>query len=221
MADRYHYLPSIGIAVMLAWGIPLMFPPEDTRRKILFPAAIAFIAVMSILTWRQCGYWKNNIDLWNHALAVTKNNYMAHNNLASALFEKKEFEGAVYHYNKALGITPYAPAYYNLGVIYYLLGQHQRAIENYNEAIRIKPDYAAAYYNRGIAYHVLGQYPRAIESYNDTIRLIPYYADAYNNRALVYLNLGNKDIGCSDARKACALGVCKTLEAARVKGRCH
>ena len=89
MADRYHYLPSIGIAVMLAWGIPLLLN-EDRRKKILFPAAIAFLAFMSILTWQQCEYWKNNIDLCNHALQVTKNNYLAHNNLASALFEKEK-----------------------------------------------------------------------------------------------------------------------------------
>ncbi len=79
MADRYHYLPSIGIAVMLAWGIPLLIKREDMRKKILFPAAIAALAIMAVLTWKQCGYWKNSIELFNHALQVTKDNDMAHN----------------------------------------------------------------------------------------------------------------------------------------------
>jgi tetratricopeptide (TPR) repeat protein len=221
MADRYHYLPSIGITVMLAWGIPFLIPREDTRKKMLFPAAIFFLAIMSVLAWQQCGYWKNSIELWNHALQVTKNNYMAHNNLASALFEKGETQKAIYHYNKVIRITNYAPAYYNMGIIYYRLGQHQRAIENFSEAIRIKPDYFNAYNNRGIVYNYLGQYQNAIENYSETIRLKPDYSDAYNNRAVAFLKQGNTKLGCYDAQKACALGVCTTLEVAKLKGYCN
>ena len=68
MADHYTYLPSIGIAVMLAWGIPSLIENEETRKKILFPAAIFVIGILVVLTWQQCGYWKNSIDLWNHAI---------------------------------------------------------------------------------------------------------------------------------------------------------
>ena len=89
MADRYHYLPSIGIAVMLAWGIPLLFKSENMRKNILFPAAVIFIVILAVITWQQCGYWKNNITLFNHALLVTKNNYLAHNNLLLHLLPKK------------------------------------------------------------------------------------------------------------------------------------
>ena len=79
MADRYTYFPFIGIAIMAAWGIPLLIKREDTRKKILFPAAIAALAIMAVFTWQQCGYWKNSIDLFNHTLQVTKDNYVAHN----------------------------------------------------------------------------------------------------------------------------------------------
>ena len=72
MADRYAYLPFIGIAVMLAWRIPLMFTNENIRRNILFPAVIAFLAIMSVLTWKQCRYWRNGIELFNHALQISK-----------------------------------------------------------------------------------------------------------------------------------------------------
>ena len=74
MANRYHYLPSIGIAVMLAWGIPLLFTREDLHKIILFPAAVFFIAILSLITWQQCGHWQNSIKLWNYNLQVTKNN---------------------------------------------------------------------------------------------------------------------------------------------------
>ena len=101
------------------------------------------------------------------------------------------------------------------------LGQYQHAIENYNEAVRLKPDFSIAYNGRGISYNNLGQYQHAIENYNEAVRLKPDYADAYNNRAIVYLNQGNKESGCSDAQKACELGICIALETARERKFCR
>ncbi|MGP8014648.1 MAG: hypothetical protein ACLPP9_09670, partial [Smithella sp.] len=88
MADRYHYLPSIGIAIMLAWGVPLLFKSAQLRKKILLPAGIAIIAILAILSWRQCGYWSDSVTLFNHSLQVTKDNYLAHSNLCDALNEE-------------------------------------------------------------------------------------------------------------------------------------
>jgi protein O-mannosyl-transferase len=221
MTDRYHYLPSIGIGVMLAWGIPLLFKNESVRKKVLFPAAIVFLAILTFLSWKQCGYWENNTELWNHALNVTKDNYMAHNNLASALLEKGETQKAIYHYNKAISINNYAAAYYNKGVINYRLGQHQQAIMNFQEAIRVKPGYAEAYYNLGIVYHFVGQYQLAIKYFNEAIRIMPNHANAHNNRAFIYLNMGNNIAGCSSAKKACDLGNCQTLTWAKGTGACN
>jgi len=80
---------------------------------------------------------------------------------------------------------------------------------------------AEAYHGRGFAYDKLGQYQRAIEDYNQAIRLQPDYTKAYNNRGINYLSQGNNKLGCSDAQKACALGSCKLLEMAKVKGACR
>jgi tetratricopeptide (TPR) repeat protein len=290
MADRFTYLPFIGIAIMLAWGIPLLFSCEDVRKKILFPAGIAALAILAVLTWKQCGYWKNSITLSNHALQVTKDNYMAYNNRGSAYDELGQYQRAIEDLNKSILLKPnynlaycnrgtayaglgqyqravedfnkaihlkpdfadayhsrgtiyynlgqkqlaiedfnkairlksdYIDAYYNRGTIYGALGQYQRAIEDFNKAIRLKPDYIDAYYNRGTAYAMLGQHPLAIEDYNKTIRLKPDYAAAYNNRGFLYLSQGNNKLGCLDAQKACELGNCKTLEAAKGSGYCR
>ena len=222
MADRYHYLPSIGIAVMLAWGIPSLIKSNDMRKNILFPLGVSFIFIISLITWEQCGYWKNSFILFNHALRVTNNNYLAHGNLASALGDEGKFEDAIFHYNKAISIIPfYDVIYYNRGIAYYSLGQKQRAMEDFKEAIRITPDYAAAYYNMGIIYLDLGRYKNAIENYSEVIRISPDYAHAYNDRALAYLNMGNNEQGCPDAQKACALGVCKVLDWAKNRGLCR
>ena len=259
MADRYHYLSSIGIAVMLAWGVPLLFKHEDIRKKILFPAAIAALSIMAVLTWQQCGVWRNSITLFSHASQTTKDNYLAHNLLGVALFTEGKNEEAIDHYNKAIRLKPdYAEAYNNRGIAYDELGQYQMAIENYNgiirlkpdliyacnaynnrgnvyrklgqyqmaiqdynEAIRLKPDFVYAYNDRGIAYDELSQHQRAIEDFSTAIGLKPDFAKAYSNRALVYFNQRNNFSGCSNARKACALGICKILEEAEGKGLCH
>jgi tetratricopeptide (TPR) repeat protein len=117
--------------------------------------------------------------------------------------------------------NPYADAYFNKGNAYVTLGQYRRAIDEYDEAIHLKPDYAEANNNRGTAYAKLGQYKLAIENFNEAIRLKPYYADAYNNRAMIYLNQGNKKLGCYDAQKACEIGNCKISERAKGKGLCR
>ena len=84
MADRYHYLPSIGLAVMLAWGIPALIKSEETRKKVLFPAGMIFLAILSFLSWNQCGYWKDSINLFSHTLKVTDYNWLAYDNRGNA-----------------------------------------------------------------------------------------------------------------------------------------
>jgi len=222
MADRYHYLPSIGIAVMLAWGVPLLFPHEDMRKKILCPAVIIALAILAVLTWQQCGYWKNNTTLFSNALQVTKDNYLAHNNLGLTLFTEGNTEEAIYHYNKAIRIkTKYTDAYFNRGVAYFKLGQYQRAIEDYNESIRLKPHYADVYKNRGSAYFKLAQYQRAIDDYSEAIHLKPDYIDVYINRGLAYSMQGNNELVCRDAHKACDLGNCIMLESPKGREFCR
>jgi len=256
MTDRYHYIPSIGLTVMMAWGIPLLSPRQDMRKMILFPMGILFIGILSFLTWKQCGYWKNSNTLFSYALQVTQDSFVAHNNLGLALVAEGKIDEAIGHYNEALRIKPRDPqslnnrgiafskidqhqnairdynkvisinpniadAYYNRGLAYTNTGQYQQAIADYNKSISLNPDYVEVYNNRGFIYLKFGQYQRAIDDYNEVIRLMPNHANAYNNRAFVYLNMGNMESGCNDARRACALGVCATLEAAKGQGYCR
>ena len=153
IADRYTYLPSIGIMIMLMWGILYLFPRKETFKKILLPVGSIILIILGVLTWQQCSYWKNSFELWNHALKVTKGNYLAHNNLAVVLAKEGKYKDAFYHYDECIRINPgFAQPFNNKGNIYYKMGQKQRAIENYSEAIRLKPNYVNAYYNRGLAY---------------------------------------------------------------------
>jgi regulator of sirC expression with transglutaminase-like and TPR domain len=222
MADRYTYLPSIGIAVMMAWGIPLLFQSRKTRGKILFPAAIVFLAAISVITWRQCGTWKDSTNLWMHALRVTKNNALAYNNLGYTLFNEGKVKESIECYNRSLGITKGdASAFNKRGIAYASLGQHQQAVSDFSEAIRLKPYYAPAFYNRGNAYKELGQYEKALNDFDDTIRLSPYYAQAYNRRADIYLKTGKPEMACPDAQKACELGDCRLLKFVQERKYCR
>jgi len=191
MADHYHYIPSIGIAVMLAWGIPLLFRREDMRKRILFPVSITVLTIFAVLTWMQCGYWKNTIELLNHTLKVTKGNYLMHINRGAAYDDLGQYNLAIEDYNEAMRLKPdYAEAYYNRGCVYAKLGQYQRTIENCNQSIRLKPDYVDAYFNRGSAYAELGQYKNAIDDFDKTVILQPDYLPAYLNRGYAYAKLG-------------------------------
>jgi tetratricopeptide (TPR) repeat protein len=223
MADRHTYLPSIGIAIMLAWILPLLFRSKNTRKKILFPAETASLAILLVLTWQQCNFWKNSITLFNHALQVTKNNYLAHNNRGNAYIDLGQYQRAIEDYNEAICLNPdYAPTYNNRGNAYIGLGQYQRAIEDYNKAILRKTDFADAYNNRGVAYARLGQHQRIIEDFNKAIHLNPDYVDAYKNRGIAYFMQGNNKLGCLDVQKNCAMGGnCKLLENAKRRGVCR
>jgi len=222
MSDHYTYLPSIGIALILAWGIPDLIHNENTRKKILFPASIATLFMLAVLTWHQCGYWKNNITLFNHALQITRDNFLAHNNLAVALAKQGKNHEAIKHYNKAIVIKPNIDfLYFNRGTAYSPTGQYQLAIEDFNHFINLKPGNVIAYNSRGIAYAGIHQYQKAIDDFNTAINMNKNYSAAYNNRGLSYFNLGKKDLGCQDAQKACELGNCIALELAKNKDLCR
>jgi len=192
IADRYHYLPSIGLGVILAWGIPSLIKSEAIRKKVIFPAGIIFLAILSLISWNQCGYWKDGITLFSHALKVTDNNWLAYGGRGRVYADIGNHKQAIGDLEKAIEIKPrYAEAYNNRGFSYNALGNYKQAIEDYNKAIEIKPRYAEAYNNRGLAYNALGNYKQAIEDYNKAIEIKPDHAIVHYNRGNAYRDLGN------------------------------
>jgi len=220
MSDHHTYLPSIGISIMLAWGVPF-FIKKEAIRKCLFPAVVVFIAVLSFMTWKQCGYWRDSLEIWNHTLKITKGNYLAHNNLGLALFNEGKIMEAIDQYNKAIKMKPdYVYSYPNRGIAYARLGQYQRAMEDFDETILRNPNYAEAYLNKGAAYGERGQYQSAIENFSKAISIRSDYTNAYFNRGITYFRLGMKEPGCYDAQRVCELEDCRLLESAKANGYC-
>lgn len=200
MHDLYTYLPSIGITIMLAWGIPHLLRNEYFRKKISLLTVMACLVIMIFLTWRQCGYWKNSITLFNHSLQITKDNALAHYNFGLALFAEGKIKEAINQYDKAIQINSNVVVYFNRGCAYANIGKYNNAIDDFTKAINLNPDYKY-YYNRGNAYAQIGQFKNAIDDFNNVIRLKPDYSDAYNNRGNIYGQQGQYQSAIEDFNK--------------------
>ncbi len=206
MADRYTYIPLIGISIMLVWGIPLLIKREEIRKTILFPVGVICIAILSFLTWQQCGYWKNSTILFNHALQVTKENYMAHTNLGVALAAERKNEEAIEHYEAALRIKYNDDTvHYNLGNVLYRLGRTEETLHHYQEAVRINPNYSKAHNNLGLILTNQNKYEEAIYHYRQALRINPGDPGFYLNLGVAQARKGEWQEAIDQFRTAIAI----------------
>jgi protein O-mannosyl-transferase len=191
LADRYTYIPSIGLFIMAAWGIPQVFKRRPYTKKVLAASAALCLLFLFILTRVQVGYWRNSITLFDHTLNVTENNYFIYNNRGHILQSRGDYAHALEDFTRAIEINPhYREAYINRGMIYNGMGNYNRAVEDFGKAIEINPKYALAFNNRGAGYMALGNSTRAIDDYNMALNIDPDYADAHYNRAIFYQSEG-------------------------------
>jgi len=193
IADRYAYLPLIGIFVIIAWGVPELLKEWHYRKNVLMASAGILILTLMLITWIQVSHWKSSITVFKHAIKVTDKKYpnfaVVHNNLGIALFAKQKIEEAISHYKMAIKIKPdYADAHNNLGNALSSVGKTEEAISHYKMAIKINPDYADAHYNLGNALSAEGKNEEAISHYKMAIVLKPDFAAAYNNLGTVLFN---------------------------------
>jgi tetratricopeptide (TPR) repeat protein len=206
MADRYTYIPSIGLFIVAAWGANDLLGAWKYKRAVLGLSAVASVAILTVLTVFQVGYWHDSFSLFDHTVKVTKENDVAYNNRGTIYYEKGEYDLAIADYNKAIEISPaYIEAYYNRGKIYNAKGQYDLAISDYSKAIAINPKLAEAYTNRGNIYKTTGRYALAISDYDKAIELNPTLAEAYNNRGAAYYVKGEYALAISDYSKAIEL----------------
>jgi Tfp pilus assembly protein PilF len=191
MADRFTYIPLIGLFIMVAWGVPDLLKKWKYRKEILLASSALSILCLSIITWTQVGYWQNNITLFDHTLKVTDYNWHIYLNRGVAYGRLGNYSQAIDDCSRAIKIQPgYVEAYTVRGIAYSVLGNYKQAIKDYSEAIRLKADSDINYYDRGTLYAKDGQYQLAIEDFNQALRLNPNYTKTYNNRGIVYTQMG-------------------------------
>jgi hypothetical protein len=157
MADRYTYIPLIGLFIMVAWGIPDLLKKWNHRKEILLASSALSILCLSVITWTQVGYWQNNITLYDHTLKVTDDNWPVYINRGNAHNKLGNYKQAIDDCSRVIEIEPdYIYAYINRGNAYRRLGKYKQAFEDYGRAIEIRPDFVDAYNDRCSAYLMLG-----------------------------------------------------------------
>jgi tetratricopeptide (TPR) repeat protein len=199
MADRYTYIPLIGLFIMVAWGVPDLLARWPLRRialpRFTLPAAaMVVILACAIAARSQVEYWEDSTTLWTRALAVTTENDIAQNNLGAALADQGNVDEAIMHYSEALRIKPdYADAHNNLGVALDDQGKVDEAIAHYSVALRIRPHYADAHINLGVSLGEQRKIDEAIAQFNEALRIKPDSAKAHNNLGVALASQGKID----------------------------
>jgi hypothetical protein len=141
IADRYTYVPLIGLFIILSWGPAQLLRRVPNARPLLAAAAALVIALLSILTWRQLSYWKDSITLFKHTVAVTSNNDILHYNLGLLLLKEDKPEQTIHHWTEAVRIKPDQPTIHKqLASLLAARGSTDRAILHYRQALMYRPN---------------------------------------------------------------------------------
>jgi tetratricopeptide (TPR) repeat protein len=205
-ADRYSYVPLIGLFIITAWGIPDLLKGWRHRKEAIAALSALSLACLFTVTWTQVGYWRNSITLFDHTLNVTDHNSLILNNRGSVYSRLGHYTRAIEDFSRAIEIDPKdTVAYYNRGVAYFGLGNVKPAIDDFSRAIDLNPIYAEYYYNRATAYTRLGETNQAMVDFNRAIEINPKFDDAYFNRGLIHARRGDYSQALVDFDRAIEL----------------
>jgi protein O-mannosyl-transferase len=181
-ADRYTYLPQIGLLIMVAWGGADLCGSWRYRRAVLGTGVTVILAVLLVVAYIQTTYWKDSISLMTHAIACNSDVSLAHNNLGNALATEGKTAEAIEHYERAIQLQPdHAEAHNNLANALMAQGNTIEAVKHYEQAIQLNPGSPEMHNNIGNALATEGRIIEAIEHYRKAIQLNPDYADAHYN----------------------------------------
>ena len=203
MADRYTYTTMIGVAVALVWTLgDLLSNREQVVRWTWIPA-LGLLIVLSAVTVRQIGYWRNSEALFRRAVEVTRNNYLAYNNLGFYLSNRGAVDEAIVNYRKSLEINPnYEDALNNMGHALASQRKFTEAIPFYEAALRVRPNHVEVHNNYGNALSEVGRVDDAIRHYEFALAQKPDHADAHNNLGIALAMKGQLDVAIGHFRDA-------------------
>ena len=166
MADRYSYVALTGLFIIISWGVPDLLAKWQSRRIVLWTSSSIVLFILTVLTYLQLQYWRNSITLYQHALAVTKNNYAIHFGITQPLLDEGRIEEAIRHSSEAVRMKPdYADAINALGASLHRAGKIDEAICYYESALKIAPNLAGAHLNLAAAFMVKDRFADAVAQY--------------------------------------------------------
>jgi protein O-mannosyl-transferase len=214
-ADRYTYLPHIGLFMLAVWLAADLTAVSYSRSRFALATAVVIIVALAWVAFGQTSYWRNSETLWTHALAVTADNDVAHNNLGYLCIDRDELDKAISHFESAARIrSGKRDPHYDLGSAFVQMnladalarkGRSDEAMVHYEEAIRLQPNYADAYYNRGNVLFAEGRIDKAVEDWEKTLQIQPGYADAHTGLGNALLRKGLLREAIANYEKALAL----------------
>ncbi|MFN2623935.1 MAG: tetratricopeptide repeat protein [Chthoniobacterales bacterium] len=194
-ADRYTYLPQIGLYLMLGWGVAELCARWRPLWVPVTAAAAGAIVTLTVAARTQASYWEDSESLWRHALSATSDNIIAESNLALALYWKGKNKEAMEHFEQSLMINRRQPEpLSSLGAFYLALGRFQDALAVLHEALQLEPRLEDAYYNLGNTYLALGDARQALDHYKRALELAPDDTEALNNMAWILATWPNSSI---------------------------
>jgi len=192
MADRYTYIPLIGLFIIIAWGVTdLTRLNEKNRAAILAIPAVGVLVVLIIAAHMQTRYWRDDMTLWKRAIAVTSNNATAYFNLGCDYYFQGDIHEAIRYYRKAIKANPrFAWPHYNLAIALEDLGRPKEALYHYYRAVNIAPRFSQAHSNLGLLLANLGRFREAERHYLMAIKADPNNEIARHNLARLREFLG-------------------------------
>lgn len=205
-ADRYTYLPEIGLCLGLTWAIVELTAKWENRRMLLGVGGGIILAALVVTARAQTAYWRDSETLWNHALACTTGNAVAESNLANDLLRQNRLDDAITHARAAVEIKPdYVDALNCLGYALFEGGRVDEAISRLQEALKSMPDFAAAHNNLGLALRQKGRLDEAIVEFRAALKTHPEAADSHSNLGIVLLQTGQPEAAVAEYNKAVEL----------------
>ena len=191
MADRYTYVPLIGLFFIIVWGVADLAARWQCRRLVLVSITGIVLLAFTMCSWLQIRHWQNGVMLFRHALNVTANNFLAHDNLGIALSRHGQSKEAIDHFCKALEIRPnYARAHNNLGAELASNGRFDEAVDHFSEALRIDPYLSAAHISMGHALGRQGRLNEAIDHFSKALEISPDNFELHNNLGVALAQQG-------------------------------
>jgi Flp pilus assembly protein TadD len=205
MADRYAYIPQVGLAILVAWGAGEVAARGPVARRLVAVAAASWLALLCAVAWRQVGYWKSSRALFERAVAVTPDDWAARYSLGIACSEAGDDACAVAQLEEALRLRPAFPeAHNNLAASLLRLGRPAEALPHVSEALRLMPGFPEAHVNMGLYLASSGRAEKAIAEFEEALRLDPDNAEARHSLGMALARAGDDGGAIAQLRRAVA-----------------